>query len=114
MNSQQAVPNGAADRTVHLAGLLIHRSDPQSIDCIRWGPGDPQAVYREERPDTGRDPSAPIPTSKVTSQQHVSLACYLQLAPVMSSCHAQVGKQEFLDSSLVLNDILGGLLKIRL
>lgn len=107
MDSQQEVPNGAADRTVHLAGLLIHKLDPQSIDCIRWGPGD-----REERADTGRDPSALTPTSI----SHISATCesclHLQLAPMMSSCHTQVGKQEFSDYSLVLNDLSGGLLKL--
>lgn len=67
MDSQQAIPNGAADRTVHLAGLLIHRSDTQSIDCIRWGPGDPKAGYREERADTGRDPSTLTPLSDISA-----------------------------------------------
>ena len=36
MDSQQAVPDGAADRTIHLAGLLIGKFDPQSFDCSVW------------------------------------------------------------------------------
>lgn len=47
-------------------------------------------------------------------QHHVSLAHPLHLAPGVGSSHAQVGKQEFLDSSLVLNDSSGGPLKVRL
>lgn len=113
-NKEQEVPNGAADRTVHLAGLLIHKLDPQSIDCIRWGPGDPEAGYREERADSRRDPSALTPTSI----SDIPATCESCMSPpacsndeLLSLPSWKAGVSRFF---LVLDDLLGGLLKIRL